>query len=78
MANNMAAAVRGEEVAVRCIEKHETQEISYVMKHANLILCDGPSESVVKAVSGKLPVKVFHLYSPNTVQLIKDRLQKWG
>lgn len=78
MANNMAAAVRGEDVAVRCIEKNETQEITYVMKHANLILCDGPSESVVKAVSGKLPVKVFHLYSPNTVQLIKDRLAKWG
>lgn len=78
MANNMAAAVRGEEVAVRCIEKHETQEISYVMKHANLILCDGPSESVVKAVSGKLPLKVFHLYSPNTIELIKERLGKWG
>jgi len=37
MANNMAAALRGEEVAVRCIGKDEKSEIAYVMKHA--ILC---------------------------------------
>lgn len=78
MANNMAASIRGEEVAVRCLSNTEEQEIKYLMKHANLVLCDGPSEAIVKAVSGKLPVKVFHLYSPTTLELIKDRLQKWG
>lgn len=77
MANNMAAAVRGEEIAIRCLDKEEKQEISYVMKHANLVLCDAPSESNVKAVSGKVPVKVFHLYSQNTIKLIEDRLRKW-
>jgi DNA-binding transcriptional regulator YhcF (GntR family) len=78
MGNNMAAAVRGEEVAVRCLGMDETQEIAYVMKHANLVLCDRPSEATVRAVSGKVPVKVFHLYSPTTVELIRDRLKKWG
>jgi GntR family transcriptional regulator len=78
MANNMAAAMRGEEVAVRCVGKDETTEIQYVMKHANLVLCDSPSEATVKAVSGKVPVKVFRLYSPTTIALITDRLQKWG
>lgn len=78
MANNMAAAVRGEEVAVRTLATDEKQEIQYVMKHANLVLCDRPSEEVVKAVSGRVPVKVFHLYSANTIELIKDRIRKWG
>lgn len=78
MANNMAAAVRGEQVAVRCLGKDEETEIQYVMKHASLVLCDSTCEGVVKAVSGKLPVKVFRLYSNKTIDLIKDRLSKWG
>ena len=78
MANNMAAAIRGEEVAVRTLSTDEKQEIQYVMKHANLVLCDRPSEAVVKAVSGRVPVKVFHLYSANTIDLIKERMKKWG
>lgn len=78
MANNMAAAIRGEEIAVRCLDRHEETEISYLMKHVSMVLCDSPSESAVKAVSGKVPVKVFHLYSQNTIELIKDRLSKWG
>lgn len=78
MANNMAAAVRGEEIAVRCLGNEETQEIAYVMKHASLVLCDAPSEATVRAVAGKVPVKVFHLYSPKTIELIANRLQKWG
>ena len=78
MANNMAAAVRGEEVAVRCLGKDEVQEITYVMKHASLVLCDSPSAETVKAVSGKVPVKVFHLYSPATIGLIANRLEKWA
>lgn len=78
MANNMAAAVRGEEIAVRCLDKNDKTELSYLMKHANLVLCDSASENSVKAVSGKIPVKVFHLYSPSTIDLIKDRLAKWG
>jgi GntR family transcriptional regulator len=78
MANNMAAAVRGEEVAVRCLGMDETQEINYVMKHASLVLCDGPSEANVRAAAGKVPVKVFHLYSPTTIEQISHRLKKWG
>lgn len=78
MANTMAASLRGEEIAVRCMSKDETQEIQYIMKHANLVLCDGPSEAVVKAVSGKVPVKVFHLYSKATLAAIRDRIAKWN
>lgn len=78
MANNMSAAIRGEEVAVRCIGKEETTEIQYVMKHANLVFCDLPSEEAVKKVSGKVPVKVFRLYSDKTIELIKERMRKWG
>ncbi len=78
MANNMAAAVRGEEIAVRLLDKSDEPEIAYVMKHASLVLCDGPSQETVFAVSGRLPVKVFHLYSERTIELIKDRLAKWG
>ncbi|MBX9572365.1 MAG: GntR family transcriptional regulator [Candidatus Obscuribacterales bacterium] len=78
MANNMAAALRGEEVAVRCLAKDDAQEIQYIMKHANLVLCDGPSEKIVKAAAGKIPVKVFHLYSPATLTAIRERLTKWN
>lgn len=78
MANNMACAVRGEEIAVRCLESKEKTELSYLMKHANLVLCDRASEEAVRQVCGKLPVKVFHLYSDKTIELIKDRLNKWG
>ncbi|MBX9685503.1 MAG: GntR family transcriptional regulator [Candidatus Obscuribacterales bacterium] len=78
MANNMAAAMRGEEVAVRCLAKEESTEISFIMKHASLVLCDTASEAAVKAVAGKVPVKVFRLYSENTVKQIRERLEKWG
>ena len=78
MANTMAAALRGEEVAVRCLDKNDTKEISYIMKHANLVLCDGPSEATVREYAGKVPVKVFHLYSEATINQIANRLQKWN
>lgn len=78
MATNMTAALRGEEVAVRCLQLSEKTEISYLMKHADTVICDGPSEETVRGLAGKVPVHAFHLYAPATIELIKERLRKWG
>lgn len=78
MATNVAAAVRGEEVAIRTVLTDDTKELKYMMKYAAAVICDSPSQDSVKALSGKLPVSVFNLYAPSTIQLIQDRLQKWG
>lgn len=78
MARNVAAAMRGEDVAVRTVLLEETQEIEYMMKYAKAVICDRPSQEKVQAVAGKVPVHVFGLYSPSTLELIKDRLAKWG
>lgn len=78
MANNVAAAVRGQEIAVRTVLLEEKKEIEYMMNHAKAVVCDRPSQEFVKSVAGKVPVHVFHLYSPSTFDLIKDRLRKWG
>lgn len=78
MATNMAAALRGEEVAVRCVQLNDKTEITYLMKHADVVICDSPSEETVRALAGKVPVQAFHLYSPSTIKLIKERLEKWG
>lgn len=78
MATNMAAALRGEEVAVRCVQLSDKIEITYLMKHADVVICDGPSEETVRALAGKVPVQAFHLYSPSTIKLINERLHKWG
>lgn len=78
MATNVAAAVRGDEVTVRSVLTEDTKELKYMMKYAAAVICDRPSQEVVKQFSGKLPVSVFHLYAPGTIQLIIDRLQKWG
>ncbi len=80
MATNMSAAVRGEEVAVRTVLLDEETELTYMIKYAKAIICDGPSEEKVKrlAASSKVPVHVFHLYAPSTIELIKQRLKQWG
>jgi GntR family transcriptional regulator len=78
MAANLVAAYRGEEVAFRSINRDEEQEIKYIVKHANLFVCDSLSEDVVKKYAPLEKVRVFRLYSPSTIELIKDRLAKWG
>ncbi len=78
MATNVAAALRGEEIAIRTILLTETQELKYMMRYARAVICDGPSQEEVRQVSGKVPVTVFHLYAASTIDLIKDRLDKWG
>lgn len=78
MATNMTAALRGEEVAVRTLLLSEKNEISYLMKHADTVICDRPSEKTVRELAGKVPVHAFRLYSPSTIELIKNRLKKWG
>ncbi|MGH9549366.1 MAG: hypothetical protein ACRD3W_08325, partial [Terriglobales bacterium] len=66
------------DVAVRSLHVDETTEIAYVMKHADLVLCDRSSEDAVKPVLGKAKMLVFRLYSPSTIETIKERLSKWG
>lgn len=80
MATNMSAAVRGEEVAVRTVLLDDEKELTYMIKYAKAIICDGPSEEKVKKLvaSTKVPVHVFHLYAPSTIELIKQRLAQWG
>lgn len=78
MARNVAAGLRGEEIAIRTVLVTEEQEMKYMMQYAKAVICDGPSFDKAKAVAGKTPVYGFHLYSKATLDLIKDRLEKWG
>lgn len=78
MARNVAAAMRGEEIAVRTVSVNEEQEVQYMMKYARAVICDSASEERVRTVAGKVPVHAFHLYSPSTIQLIQERIEKWG
>lgn len=78
MARNVAAALRGEEVAIRTVLLDEQQEIQYMMQHVKAVICDGPSHSTVKPMATRVPVHVFHLYSKATIESIKERLAKWG
>lgn len=78
MARNVAAALRGEDVAIRTVLVEEKQEIEYMMQYVKAVICDGPSQDAVKLVAGRIPLHVFHLYSKATIEQIKDRLEKWG
>jgi GntR family transcriptional regulator len=79
MGRNVAAALRGEDVAIRTVLLQEEQEIKYLMQFARAIICDGPScEAVKNAAAGKVPVQIFRLFSDATIAQIKERLQKWG
>jgi GntR family transcriptional regulator len=74
----IAAAVRGDELALRSISLEDTNEIAYTMRFAKAAICDFPSKETVLKLAGKVPVRVFQIYSPSTIQLIKDRLAEWG
>ena len=78
MATKLIAAIRGDEIAVRSVLCSDEKELTYMMKHSDLVICDSPSETVVKKFNTRCPMTVFHLYSATTVELIKDRLKKWG
>ncbi|MBY0358669.1 MAG: GntR family transcriptional regulator [Candidatus Obscuribacterales bacterium] len=78
MAANMAAAVRGEEIILRCLSLDDDAEIAYVMKHANLVICDRPSQEKISKLSGKIPTRVFSLYPESTIQAIHSCLKNWG
>jgi hypothetical protein len=49
-----------------------------MMRYAKMVVCDGPSREKVLGLARNVPVSVFKLYHPATVQLIKDRLKEWG
>jgi GntR family transcriptional regulator len=79
MATNIMAAVRGEEIAIRAIAPDESRELQYAINYADTVICDLPSQDAVAKLAGaKTNVRVFRLYSPSTIELIKDRLSKWG
>lgn len=78
MASNIMAGLRGEEIAVRTVTLDDRKELAYVLPYANAVLCDLPSQKAVTELLGKSPTRVFHLYSSSTIDLIRDRLSKWG
>jgi len=78
MASNLVAALRGEDLAIRLIERDDDQELKYIVKHADLFVCDSLSEEKVKSLAPANKVKVFTLYSSSTIERIQDRLAKWG
>lgn len=78
MASNLVAAVRGEDVAVRAIERDDDKELKYIIKHADLFVCDSLSEDKLSALVPPDKLKVFKLYPPSTISRIKERLAKWG
>lgn len=78
MATKLVAAQRGEEVAVRAVLLTDEKELNYMVNHADLILCDKPSEPKVRAIADNKKLLAFNLYAPSTISLIQDRLKKWG
>ena len=78
MATKLIAAMRGDEIAVRSVLVSDEKELAYMMKHSDFVICDSPSESAVKKIGSRSHIAVFHLYSATTIELIKDRLKKWG
>jgi DNA-binding transcriptional regulator YhcF (GntR family) len=78
MATKLIAAMRGDEIAVRSVLSSDEKELAYMMKHSDLVICDSPSADAVRKMGSRCPIAVFHLYSSTTIDLIKDRLKKWG
>lgn len=78
MASNLVAAVRGEDLAVRSIERDDDKELKYIVKHADLFVCDSLSEEKLAAMVPANKLKVFKLYPPSTIERIKERIAKWG
>jgi len=78
MAAKLVAAMRGDEVAVRAVLKEDEVEIKYLVKHADLFLVDSVSAKTVAQYVPEKKLLVFHLYSQSTIELIKERLAKWG
>ncbi|MBS2001060.1 MAG: GntR family transcriptional regulator [Cyanobacteria bacterium SZAS LIN-5] len=78
MATKLLAATRGEEVAVRAVLTSDQKELAYMLKHSDLIICDTTAEAEVIPNAGKTKVIVFRLYANSTIDLIKERLTKWG
>ncbi|HEY9788662.1 MAG TPA: GntR family transcriptional regulator [Candidatus Obscuribacterales bacterium] len=78
MATKLLAARRGEQIAVRSVLTDDREELKYMMKYATVVLCDSPSEATVAPLVGKTRMMAFRLYSPSTIDRIRDRLEKWG
>jgi GntR family transcriptional regulator len=78
MASNLMAAIKGDEVGLRCLDPQEEQELKYLQKHADLFITDKISIEVVKASVGEKKVRMIELYSHATIARIQDRLAKWG
>jgi len=78
MATKLVAAHRGEEIAVRSVLLSDEKELNYMVNHADLILCDSPSEEAVRKIADPKKLLAFKLYAPSTITLIQDRLKKWG
>ncbi len=79
MGRNVIAALRGESIAVRTIMLDDQKELKYMLQHAKIVICDRASFQQVKTMAGsKTSVAEFQLYSKATIELIKDRLAKWG
>ena len=78
MATKLVAAHRGEEIPVRSVLLSDEKELNYMVNHADLILCDSPSEETVRKIADQKILQVFKLYPPSTIKLIQERLAKWG
>lgn len=78
MATKLVAAHRGEEIPVRSVLLSDEKELNYMVNHADLILCDSPSEDTVRKIADPKILQVFKLYPPSTIKLIQERLSKWG
>lgn len=78
MATKLVAAHRGEEIAVRSVLLSDEKELNYMVNHADLILCDSPSEETIRKIADPKKSIAFKLYPPSTIELIQERLKKWG
>ena len=67
-------------VASAAIEEKEEEEITALLDLKATFMSFLCCRLLVLGYGNKLcvPVKVFQIYSPSTIQLIKDRLGEWG
>ena len=72
---NIAAGIRGESITVRTILTDDTKELTYSMRYAKAVICDLPSQDIVRKLADKISVVVFRLYSAVTIQSIQDYLK---
>jgi DNA-binding transcriptional regulator YhcF (GntR family) len=78
IANKVMAAIAGDKVAIRTILLDDRKELDYMLQYGSAVICDASSHEYLKKRVDKVPLQMFRLFSQATIELISDRIEKWG